>query len=150
MNKKLIMLLPLSLLILNSCGSSKSNYRAYEKQAAPADIKISKLDLATNEIQLRFEYRSYVHNKLDTINCDIEFSSESRLNIQQNMAINLDAFSIEILTFSNINITRPNSLLKLKQINYSLECHLKYDNGHEVVFEHSALYLVPGSELKYR
>jgi len=150
MYKKLIILLPLSLMILNSCGSSKSSYRAYEKQASPADIKISKLDMANNELQLRFEYRSYVHKKLDTINCDIEFSSESRLNVQQNLAINLDAFSIEILTFSNINITSPNSLHKLKQINYALECHLKYDNGREVVFEDSALHLVPGSELRYR
>ena len=150
MNKKLIILLPLSLMILNSCTSSKSNYRAYEKQSSPADLKISKLDLANNEMQLRFEYRSYVHNKLDTINCDIEFNSESRLNIQQSPNINLDAFSIEILTFSNINIINPNNLLKLKQINYSLECHLNYDNGREMVFEDSALHLVPGSELRYR
>ena len=150
MNKKIIMLLPFSLMILNSCESTKSSYRTYEKQASPADIKISKLDLSTNELQLRFEYRSYVHKELENISCDIEFNAGSQLSIQQNQTISLDAFSTEVLTFTNINIVKSNRLLNLKQINYSIECHLKYDNGHEVVFEDSALHLVPGSKLKYR
>ena len=136
---------------LCSCGgSSNAGYRTYKKQSSPADIKISALNLATNEIKLRFEYRSYLHETLENLSCSIEFNSESLLKIEHELNIKLDAFSTEILSFLDIEITDSNKLHKLKSLNYSLKCDLKYDNGRETVFENSVVYLVPGSEFKYR
>ncbi|VAW39366.1 hypothetical protein MNBD_GAMMA01-420 [hydrothermal vent metagenome] len=148
MNKKLTILF-CTVVILGSCGTHVS--RTHEKQRSPADIKISSLNLATNDLNLRFEYRSYIEKTFESINCDITFNAgPSSLNINQQFNIKLDAFSTEILTFANTKIAEKDKLLNLKHIDYSLRCKVTYDKGGEIVFEDSVLHLVPGSKFKYR
>ena len=103
-----------------------------------------------NNINLRFEYRSYFDKKLETIDCDITLNAETSFTISHTADIQLDAFSIEILKFSNVQIGNIDRIKGLESIEYSLNCLLDYDKGSESVHEKSVLHLVPGSELIYR
>jgi len=147
--KLLIVSSAVSLLGLSACGGINHS-RVNEKQHAPADIKISHLDLANKNLHLRFEYRSYIKKKLDKIDCEIMLNTETSFKISQVPEIQLDAFSKEILKFSDVQIENINHIEKSEPLNYSLSCLLDYDKGSEYVNEKSALHLVPGSEFNYR
>lgn len=147
-------MIAIATLTLHACGGttqSKSSYRVYEKKAKPAHIKISNFDLAENRLQLRFEYRSYIYESLDTLYCNIYFNQQqSQLSVNLTQPIKLDAFSTEVLTFKNIKITNKQHLINQQNIQYDLKCQLQYDKGRETVLNNSVLHLVPSSTNQYR
>lgn len=146
-NKSRICLISTLSLLLGSCGgTNKSNI--YEKQRTASDIKISSLDLQKNEIQMRFEYRTYVKKTLETIKCELTFNESSPISITQQPNIDLESFSTEILSFANIQF--QSSLNGSETINYALDCKLQYNKGKERVLEDSVLHLVPGTNNRFR
>ncbi|MFK8011603.1 MAG: hypothetical protein AB8B80_06150 [Marinicellaceae bacterium] len=139
-----------AVLCLSACGGG--NYSRYnQKQSTVSDIKISQFNIDKQSIDLRFEYRTYQNRILEKIKCNIDFNSGlSSSIIMNNPEIKLDAFSTEILSFSEISIPNSNQLKQFKNIDYTLRCDLKYDKGSEDVFEKSVLHLIPGSQYSYR
>ena len=139
-------------LLLSACsGSSPNNrFRSYEKRPTPPAIKINKLDLNDSSIDLRYENRSYRHEILENIDCEIEFEQQSTLTINQDLNIKLDAFSTEILKFNDSEMINTRQINNAKNIKYSLKCQLRYNNGKEVVYKDSILHLEPGYQYRYR
>ncbi len=146
---KLKLLILALVIVLTSCGQSSSS-RHHKKQRTSSDIKISFLNLKTKEIQMRFEYRSYVEKTLESINCEIEFNKQSTFNISQSQAIELGAFSTEILKFHAPDINQDSSLTNLSAIDYDINCEMIYNKGSEYVVETSVLHLVPSEKFIYR
>ncbi len=136
-------------IVLTSCGDSNPR-RHHEKQRTTSDIKISSLNLATKQIQIRFEYRSYVEKTLENISCEISFNKQLHLNIKQSYVLELGAFSTEILKFHAPNLNKYNHLTNFSKINYDITCELQYNKGSEYVSEFSALHLVPSEKFIYR
>jgi len=149
MNRFLIIFLMVAILInLSSCGKHSS--KVHEKRQSPTDIKIEKLDLAANNIQLRFAYRSHTEKVLNNINCEILLNHNAKVYINKSMTLQLSAFSTEILKFNDIEINNLNNLRDLSVIDYSVYCEIVYDKGTELVEKFSALHLTPGSHSNYR
>ena len=135
--------------LLTGCGQSTS-YRHFEKQRTSSDVKISSLNLNTKNIQMRFEYRSYVKKDLKNISCDLKFNKQESFNIKKSYSIELGAFSTEVLNFHVKGINIDNLLTKLPIINYHINCEMIYNKGSEYVSRTSDLHLVPTEKFLYR
>ena len=134
---------------LASCGQS-TPHRHHEKQLAPSDIKISALDLNKKQIQMRFEYRSYIAKKFVSIECETILLENQPITLTLNPNISFDSFSTEVLTFNNINSTDLESLKGLKNLDYELDCKVIYDKGREYIQKESTMYPVPKSDYLFR
>ena len=135
--------------LLTGCGQSTS-YRHFEKQKSPSTIKISSLNLNQQNIQLRFNYRSYVKKTLTNIDCNIKLNNQKDVEINQSYSIELGPFSTETLKFDISVKDQTKALIDLQSIDYDINCNISYDKGNEFLSESSVLHLIPGEKLSYR
>lgn len=131
---------------LSACGEQKS--RVYKKQRTPTTLKIEKLDLKANNLGLRFNYRSYVEKTLENIQCDIDIN-KAHIKLNKTLNIQLGAFATEVVNFNEIT-SNLDQLKNQTRLNYSLICHIEYNQGKENIRESSALHLTPGEKFIYR
>lgn len=134
---------------LVSCGQSNP-HRHHKKQLAPSDIKISALDLKKKQIQMRFEYRSYITRKFEAIECQATLNDTEPFTLSLTPEVTFDSFSTEVLTFNDIDLANTQDLTGLDEISYHLSCKVNYDKGREYIVEESVLYLAPNSQFSYR
>lgn len=145
---KLLSVIIITSMGLTACGGEHGS-GVYKKQRTPTAIKIDKIDLSTHNLALRFNYRSYVEKTLENIQCDITIDKDININIEKTLAIQLGAFATEVLNFENtkISLKQPQDTTSFE---YSLICHINYDQGQETIRESSVLHLVPGEKFIYR
>lgn len=134
---------------LISCGQS-TPHRHHEKQATSADIKISTLNLQKQQLQMRFEYRSYIKKEFKSIDCRIKFTEKEAFSLTLMPAITFDSFATEVLIFNDLAENLLEDLNELKEIPYFLGCKVTYDKGTEYIEKKSVLYIAPNSQFIYR
>jgi hypothetical protein len=143
-------ILPLTLAAtLISCGQS-TPHRHHQKQATSSDIKISALDLQKQQIQMRFEYRSYKAREFKAIECQTILSDKESFSLALTPSIIFDSFATEVLSFDKVASVHLKNLNGLKEMSYNLSCKVTYDKGVEYLDKNSVLHLAPNSHFTYR
>lgn len=133
------------ILFLVSCGTPSGHFK---KQRSPSDIKISAMDIAKEQITIRFEYRSYLSKTLESISCDLLIDNNN-ITLSKQPGIKFESFAIERLRFNEVK--GLNEILSEKgKLPYEIKCKANYDKGDEFVVKKSVLYPSPGSKTQYR
>lgn len=133
-------------IVISSCGTPNSHFR---KQRSPSDIKIQSLDIAAGDIQIRFEYRSYVSKTLESLSCELDIGEFNQIKFEQQTNIMFESFATENIGFTNIESLK---LIDSTQdtLSYHILCEADYGRSKEFINKSSVLYKVPNESSKYR